>query len=87
MDTVRSLFYVIRRFPNHKQSIYRLFKRNEDFKSLCEDHRLCYETVERWKQSESEKAPALRKEYENLLQELEQEITQILNDLQKVKSP
>lgn len=75
-----SLFYVVRRFPYHKDTIHQFFKENEDFKIICDDYRLCSEALTGWKQSESEEAPARRKEYADLLHGLELEISQILNE-------
>jgi hypothetical protein len=75
-----SLFYVVRRFPRHKDSIHKFFKENEDFKTVCDDYHRCFVALKGWKQSESEEAPARRKEYADLLQELELEISQILNE-------
>ena len=57
-----------------------VFKENEDFKMICDDYRLCSEALKGWNQSESEEAPARRKEYADLLQGLELEISQILNE-------
>ena len=75
-----SLLYVIKRFPYRKDTICQFFKKNEDFKILCDDYRICSDAVKTWNQSESEEAPARRKEYTDLLQSLELEISQILNE-------
>ena len=75
-----SLFYVVKRFPNHKDTIRKFLKENEDFKIICDDYRLCFEALKRWNQSESEEAPARKSEYADLLHGLELEISQILNE-------
>ena len=66
--------------PVQKDAIHQFFMENEDFKMICEDYRLCSEALKGWNQSESEEAPARRKEYADLLQGLELEISQILNE-------
>jgi len=75
-----SLFYVVRRFPYHKDTIHQFCRENEDFKIMCDDYRLCSEALKGWNQSESEEAPARRKEYAELLQDLEAEILQSLDE-------
>ena len=75
-----SLFYVVKRFPHHKHTIHQFCKENEDFKIICDDYRLCSEALKGWNQSESEEAPARRKEYAELLQDLEAEILQSLDE-------
>jgi hypothetical protein len=47
---------------------------------MCDDYRLCSEALKGWNQSESEEAPARRKEYAELLQDLEAEILQSLDE-------
>ena len=75
-----SLFLVIKRFPGHKHAIRKFFLENEEFKVICDDYCRCCEALERWNQSTSEKASALRKEYADLLGELEGEILHYLNE-------
>lgn len=76
-----NLFYVVKRFPDRKGSILRFFKENENFQIICDDYRQCSKALERWNQSASEEAAGNRKEYADLLQELELEILQILNEI------
>ncbi|MCP4196981.1 MAG: hypothetical protein GY762_07490, partial [Proteobacteria bacterium] len=57
-----------------------LFKNNESFKTLCKDYRRCTEALQHWNQSLDEDAPARVREYEALLQELEEEILQNVNE-------
>lgn len=67
------------RFPDQKDSIILRFRKNINFQTLCDDYKKCAEAVEHWNQSELTEAPARRKEYSNLLPDLEEEIRQYLN--------
>jgi hypothetical protein len=81
MPVVRtSLSIVLAGFPDHEETIKRLFKVNDSFRSLCEDYRQCARASKFWNQSASEEAPARREEYENLLQDLSEEILQNVKD-------
>jgi hypothetical protein len=78
-----SLFALLKRFPNSTDVIKRLFREDKAFQSICEDYRRCAEAIEHWRRSTSEEASLLRKEYENLLQDLETEIQERLNNLDR----
>jgi hypothetical protein len=69
-----SLFFVVKRFPEHSEKIQCLFKEKDSFRSLCEDYRVCAKALKYWSDSTSEKASARREEYCVLLQELEEEV-------------
>ena len=73
-----SLFLVVQRFPNRKESVRKLFRESESFRSLCDDFSSCSEALERWNRSSSPEVPQLREEYKDLLQELEKEIVECL---------
>ena len=75
-----SVFTVVKRFPNRKDTVKQLFKENETFQSVCEDYRRCAEALHHWNQSASDEAPVRREEYAGLLQDLEAEILQNLNE-------
>ena len=75
-----SLLYVLNRFPSRKDAICRFFRENEEFQTICDDYRRCLEAIKRWDQSQLEEASARRREYVELLQELELEISRILNE-------
>jgi hypothetical protein len=47
---------------------------------VCEDYRLCAEALHHWNQSHEKEAPARRQEYEQLFQELMDEICLYLNE-------
>ena len=81
MPVVRtSLPIVLSRFPDHEDKIKRLFRKNETFRSLCEDYRQCSEALHYWSLSSSEEAPVRREEYEMLIQDLSEEILQTLRE-------
>ena len=75
-----SLFSVIKRFPDRKDIVRRLFKESENFKAVCEDYRKCSKALHHWDRSDAEEAPLRRAEYSVLLQELEAEILQCLTE-------
>lgn len=76
------LFFILKRFPEHREKIQRLFKEKESFRSLCEDYRVCAKALKYWNDSTSEKAQARREEYSALLQELEEEVLIYLGEVE-----
>ena len=82
MTVVRtSLSVVLATFPEHEETIKRLFKVKDNFRSLCEDYRQCAQASKYWNQSVSEEAPARREEYGELLRDLSEEILQAVHEL------
>jgi dsDNA-specific endonuclease/ATPase MutS2 len=75
-----SILAVIERFPEHKDRIKLLYREIEAFQTLCSDYRKCVEAHQHWNESDSKEASALRKEYADLLEELELEIMQYMNE-------
>lgn len=75
-----SLSIVLAEFPDHENTIKRLFRENETFQSLCEDYRQCSGALKYWNQSASEEAPARREEYGALLRNLAEEILRTVNE-------
>ena len=77
MPVIRTnIFTVMKRFPDRKDSIKRLYKRNSDFQTICEDYRKCMEAYLYWDKSGSKEAYERREEYAMLREELETEIMQ-----------
>jgi len=72
------LLKVVRRFPAHEMIIKRLYREDGTFQTICEDFGNCCDALERWRQSALEDAPARKRDYETLLQDLEEEILQYL---------
>jgi hypothetical protein len=77
---IAPLDLIIARFPEHRDSLERLYTRSESFRSLCDDIRECLAALETWSQSMTEEAPAYRKEFATLLQELEEELLEDLKN-------
>lgn len=69
-----SLDHIVARFPEHRDSLRRLYTRSESFRSLCDDIRECLGALETWSQSTAEEAPVYREEFALLLQELDEEL-------------
>jgi hypothetical protein len=69
-----SLFFVIKRFPNHRKALHHLYTSDELFQSLCVSYQQCSEAVRYWAYSNDANALERRREYGNLLLELESEI-------------
>jgi HEPN domain-containing protein len=75
-----SLYILLDRFPERKETIKALFKNNESFRTLCQDYRRCSEALQHWNQSLDEDAAARMREYEALLRDLEEEILENVNE-------
>jgi hypothetical protein len=70
---------VLETFPDRAGDIKRLYKESQEFQTVCADYRQCAEALQHWKQSNAKEAPTRRQEYEQLLQELVDEIWLCLN--------
>ena len=77
------LFFVLKRFPEHKDNAKRLLKESESFQTMCEDYLKCAKALDHWNQSGMDIAPLRRIEYTDLMQELEEEILQKLNEFRQ----
>ena len=77
-----AIFIILERFPDSKDAIKRLFRANSEFQTLCEDFRQCNQALVYWSQSNKTEAPARRKEYKELLGQLETEIYRFLNEME-----
>ena len=70
---------VITRLPEHAGAIERVYRGNEEFRSICADIHVCFNSLTYWQNEESSEAAVHRVEYEQLLEELTQEILDWLN--------
>ena len=61
------------RFPNHKDYLTELFGESESFRLLCEDYFDCRKVLDETIKS-SHKSSDLRKEYQVMLSEIEDEM-------------
>ena len=68
------LLHVLNLFPEHKEAIKRLYRKNESFQILVKDYGRCEEALRHWRSLASGEAPLRAAEYAALLQELEEEI-------------
>ena len=67
------LKFIITRFPNHQNCIEELFDESESFRSLCEDYFDCRSVLDGSIKINNKKND-LRKEYQLLLTEIEDEL-------------
>jgi hypothetical protein len=67
------LKFIITRFPNHQNCIEELFDESESFRSLCEDYFDCRSVLDESIKINNKKND-LRKEYQLLLTEIEDEL-------------
>ncbi len=74
------LLPILKRFPQERATLQRLFQENHSFQSLCDDFWDCLIALQYWKRSSSKEAPALAGSYTELLGELEREVRQFLED-------
>jgi len=75
-----SVFQVLEKFPERAVDIKRLYRKNQEFQTVCDDYRLCAEALHHWNQSHEKAAPIRRQEYAQLFQELMDEICLYLNE-------
>lgn len=75
-----SLFQVFKRFPDSRNVLHHLYVSDESFPSLCDNYRQCSEAVRYWADSKDEIAPERHREYQELLNALEMEITQYCSE-------
>jgi hypothetical protein len=72
-----ALQFVSERLPNVREQASHLFENDEDFRELCDEYRMCSETVARM-ESGLDNAVSLRKEYAALQLRLEAELLRYL---------
>jgi hypothetical protein len=75
-----SLSIVSKQFPEHRNTLERLFQQNETFRSLCEDFFDSVRAMNYWRGSEAGNAASLCEEYTDLVGDLTTEIAQWLAD-------
>lgn len=71
-EDARSL--VIDAFPGHDAVIDRALRDHPSFRELCEDYRRCASAFARWRRVGGDASTARRREYEQLLAELADEL-------------
>ena len=74
------LFLVLQRFPDRKEELRNLYRTSESFQSICHSYQECSEALAYWTNSDLETAPDRQREYTELINELEAEITLSLEE-------
>lgn len=72
------LFTLYERFPEYKEAIKAQFELSKNFRNLCSDYRRCLTALQHWNRSAADEAALRQREYQSLLQELEEEVLQHL---------
>jgi len=76
---MRDLISLIQvRFPNHHDRVARCLAGDPEFFSICQDYRTCLEAHRHWVCSTAAEADERVKEYQSLIDELENEISAVL---------
>lgn len=76
-----SLFLIMQRFPAQKDLLRRRYLKSSSFQTLCDDYRKCTQALEHWTRSEHALAPERSRDYQELLQGLENEIAELIGAL------
>jgi hypothetical protein len=70
--------HIREQFPDKKHKIDLLMAENSEFLTLCEDYDACVNALQYWTKSKAPEAKTRVNEYQNLVRELQEEITQVL---------
>jgi hypothetical protein len=68
-----------KKFSKVRHIIEKFYKGDDTFRSIYKDYETYLDALQFWEQSSSDDAAARRSEYKQLVYELEEELTQILN--------
>lgn len=71
---------VLKRFPAFGANIRKLYREDDTFQTICGDYAECSDALQRWSRSQSGEAADRKREYADLLQDLEAEILQYLGE-------
>jgi hypothetical protein len=75
--------HIRERFPDQKHAIDLLILEDPEFLTLCEDHDACVDALRYWAKSQAPEANSRVSEYDTLVQELEEEISQVLTRINR----
>jgi hypothetical protein len=75
--SVPSIDLLVSRFPRHEFAIRRLYARDPEFRSICDDYGEVQRALEHW-QATDQAVPARGAEYCQMLEELEAEALAML---------
>lgn len=70
--------HIRERFPDKSHIIDLLMAEDSEFLTLCEDYDACVYALRYWAKSKAPEAETRVNEYRNLIEKLEEEITQVL---------
>jgi hypothetical protein len=70
--------HIRERFPDKSHIIDLLMAEDSEFLTLCEDYDVCVYALRYWAKSKAPEAETRVNEYRTLIEELEEEITQVL---------
>jgi hypothetical protein len=70
--------HIRERFPDKSHIIDLLMAEDSEFLTLCEDYDACVYALRYWAKSKAPEAETRVNEYRTLIEELEEEITQVL---------
>ena len=76
--------HICKRFQQDRHRIDVLLKKDPEFLALCEDYEACVKALQYWVKSKEAEAEARIIEYHDLIQDLQEEISEALKSL---KSP
>ena len=68
---------VVSRFPRHELAIRRLYSRDATFREICEDYDEALRALRYWQSAASSSDPRIE-QYRELVNELEEEISNVL---------
>jgi hypothetical protein len=68
-----------KKFSKDRLIIENLYKDDDTFREIYQDYQTYLNALQLWEQSSSDEAAARRSEYSELVGELEEEVTEILN--------
>ena len=69
---------ILERFPEKIHTLTLLMGEDPEFLSVCEDYEACIEALRYWARSNEPEAATRINEYNTLVRELEEEITQVV---------
>jgi hypothetical protein len=67
--------HILKIFREDRHTIAHLFEQDDEFLALCEDYDACINALRYWAKSKAPEAKTRVHEYQNLVQELEEEIS------------
>ena len=73
--------FILRRFPNKRDTLTRLMAEDSEFLDLCEDYDACVIALRHWTASNAPESASRADEYATLVRELKEEIEETITGL------